>query len=391
MKSLLLPCWLLSATLFLVFAVLTSAVDRASCQKSSKEDPIKVCPPNTVIVGRTGKFQTIQSAVQSIPKDNTPYTILIQPGTYREQVNITRPGPLTLLGSTSNPNTHTSNTVTIIWKASEGSGGKGGDNAFTSTLTVAPNLDAALTGAGPTGHAVSKATPFGNTDFRAYNINFSNEGHSGPSLAVSISYANAGFYFCSTKSFQDTVYVGKIGSALFHGGEVAGETDFFYGFGTAWVQSAIVSLRGCGGGITAWKGTETTFPNKYGVYVHDSQVKKAGSVKSGGCALGRPWNALHRSIFAKTHLDDSIRTEGYIKWSGNDGHISGKTFMAEYANTGPGFNKAGRSKGPGKVLSDAEYEPYSTMEKVFQFMNGTYGNVRWIDRNPGGFVAGDTE
>jgi pectin methylesterase-like acyl-CoA thioesterase len=283
------PGWLISAVLVLDIAASVSASGRSACQRPGKEDALDGCPPHTILVGPSSKFRTIQAAVKSIPNDDTPYTILIQPGTYREQVNVTRHAPLTLLGTTKNPNEHAGNTVTVIWKASEGSGGKGGDNAFTSALTVAPNLDASLTGSGPTGHAVSPSTPFGNSDFRAYNVNFANEGHSGPSLAVSISYANAGFYFCAIRSFQDTVYVGKVGSAYFAKGEVAGETDFFYGFGTAWVQSALVSLRGCKGGITAWKGTETRFPNKYGVYIHDSQVKKAQGVQAGSCALGRPW------------------------------------------------------------------------------------------------------
>lgn len=75
------------------------------------------------------------------------------------------------------------------------------------------------------------------------------------------------------------------------GGEVAGQTDFFYGFGTCWVTDTAVTLRSCGGGITAWKGTNTTFVNKYGVYIVDSTVEKANSSLSiaGKCALGRPW------------------------------------------------------------------------------------------------------
>lgn len=85
--------------------------------------------------------------------------------------------------------------------------------------------------------------------------------------------------------------MGKLGNAYFYENEVAGQTDFFYGFGTAWIQSSKVSLRGCGGGITAWKGTNTTFVNKYGVYIHDSHVVKANSTLNitGECALGRPW------------------------------------------------------------------------------------------------------
>lgn len=51
-------------------------------------------------------------------------------------------------------------------------------------------------------------TPFGNVDFRAYNIDFINDFKNyatGPSLAVSVSYANSGFYFCGFYSYQDTV------------------------------------------------------------------------------------------------------------------------------------------------------------------------------------------
>jgi pectin methylesterase-like acyl-CoA thioesterase len=106
--------------------------------------------------------------------------------------------------------------------------------------------------------------------------------------------------------------------------EVAGQTDFFYGFGTCWVTDSLVSLRGCGGGITAWKGSNATFVNKYGVYIHDSTVQKANSSISieHQCALGRPWNALHRSIFANTYLDDSIRPSGYIQWSASDPRVN---------------------------------------------------------------------
>jgi hypothetical protein len=142
--------------------------------------------------------------------------------------------------------------------------------------------------------------------------------------------------------------------------EVAGQTDFFYGFGTCWVTNSEVTLRGCGGGITAWKGmlrsetnwlytlafspllgaehsgcyppikantttgTNTTFENKYGVYIQDSVVQKANSSLEieGECALGRPWNALHRSIFANTYLDDSIRPSGYIEWGATDPRVN---------------------------------------------------------------------
>ncbi len=90
--------------------------------------------------------------------------------------------------------------------------------------------------------------------------------------------------------------MGKLGNAYFYENEIAGQTDFMYGFGTAWVQSSRLSMRSCGGGITAWKGTNTSFVNKYGIYIHDSNVQKANSSLSiaGKCALGRPWVSDHR-------------------------------------------------------------------------------------------------
>ncbi len=59
-------------------------------------------------------------------------------------------------------------------------------------------------------------------------------GDTGPSAAVFVAYANASFYSCSFFSYQDTLYVGRNGSAFFYGGEVRGSTDYLYGFGTAW-------------------------------------------------------------------------------------------------------------------------------------------------------------
>jgi hypothetical protein len=133
---------------------------------------------------------------------------------------VTRRGPTYLLGQTTHHKNHTYNAVNIRWAAVAGTG----DNAHTSTLTVAPNLNASLTGSGTTGFAVPADTPFGCTDFRTYNINFINEyapycksfqGLNGieadsqiaatPSLALSISRANGGFYYTGFYSYQDTV------------------------------------------------------------------------------------------------------------------------------------------------------------------------------------------
>lgn len=191
------------------------AYSRAECQAPTA-DPLDGCEAGTLLVspnstissGSNTTFTSIQSAILSLGNTTTPATILILPGTYTEQVNITRPGPVTLLGQTSSPNNATTNGVTILWREATGNAVNSFDNAYTSVLTVAPTLESSLTGSGPTGYAVPAGTPFGNADFRAYNVDFVNDYapySAGPSLAISVSYANAGFYYCGFYSYQDTV------------------------------------------------------------------------------------------------------------------------------------------------------------------------------------------
>jgi len=186
----------------------TSAFNRAACQAPTR-NPLNGCPKNTLLVGPTEKFTSVQEAVLSLPNNTTPYTILILPGNYTEQVNVTRQGPLTLLGQTSRPNDATQNTVNIIWHNATGTATTGTyDNAYTSVLTIAPTFNASATGSGPDGTPVAAGTPFGNTNFRTYNLNFINDYlpySAGPSLALSMSYANAGFYYTQFLSYQDTV------------------------------------------------------------------------------------------------------------------------------------------------------------------------------------------
>jgi len=59
--------------------------------------------------------------------------------------------------------------------------------------------------------------------------------------------------------------------------------------------------------------------------------------------------------------------------------------MAEYKDYGPGFNLTGRLAAANitKELSSAEYSPYSTPAKVFQYpFSGIFGNDAWIDQSP---------
>jgi pectin methylesterase-like acyl-CoA thioesterase len=181
------------------------------------------------------------------------------------------------------------------------------------------------------------------------------------------------------------LYVGKLANAYFYDNVIAGQTDFLYGFGTAFIEKTTLSLRGCGGGITAWKGANTTFANKYGVYIADSQVIAANSsianAIKGKCSLGRPWNNLHRSIFMNTYLDSSILPAGYTVWKGapNNNFIN-ETMMAVYADYGPGYNQTAEENGNvTRILDRREVTPYARPVDVFMTPEGHRPNIAWLD------------
>ncbi|KAG5797315.1 hypothetical protein H9Q69_003619 [Fusarium xylarioides] len=403
MKGFIIKTAIIAATLFsTATASAKGPVDTyKKCQRQTKR-ATEGCPKGTLFVAKDdprADFSSIQDAIDSLGNTATAGHILIAPGNYSEQLNVTRRGPLHLIGASNKPwvkdlyadidvDTTAQNDVQIWFNLANTNNGSLSDNVFTSVLTVGPNFNATLTGSGPTGFPVPADTPFGCTDFRAYNIDFRNDfapRSSGPAHAVGVSRANAGFYSCGFYSYQDTVYVGKLGNAYFYDNIIAGETDFLYGFGTAWIEKSTLSLRGCGGGITAWKGTNTTFTNKYGVYIDNSQVIPVNSTIAtnfvGKCALGRPWNSQHKSIFMQSYLDAVILPAGYIEWSKSTPRVDNYTFMATWNDHGPGYNvEAEKASNITKVLTNAEVRPYRAPADVFQTPEGKFGHVKWIDK-----------
>ncbi|KAK3941948.1 pectinesterase [Diplogelasinospora grovesii] len=372
------------------------------CQRKTCR-PTDGCPPGTIYVSQNdtrAAFTSIQAAIDSLGNSSAPAHILIAPGNYTEQLNVTRSGPLTLIGMSTRPwkgqayadidvNATAANDVQVWWNSANHDA-IFTDNVFTGVLTVGPTLNATLTGSGPTGFPVPADTPFGCSDFRAYNIDFRNEFapySDGPAHAVGVSRANAGFYSCGLYSWQDTLYVGKLGNAYFYDTIIAGQTDFLYGFGTAYIEKSTLSLRSCGGGITAWKGTNTTFDNKYGVYIDKTQLIAANYTIAqkikGQCALGRPWNAQHRSVFMDSYFDASIKPAGYIQWGSTDPRVNNYTFMATWDDYGPGYNETAErlSNGVTLVLTDEQVAAYRYPVDVFQSPDGSPGNVGWIDQS----------
>ncbi|KAF9468737.1 pectin lyase fold/virulence factor [Collybia nuda] len=369
------------------------------CQvkKPSGSSPLIGCPDGTIYVSSdpTDKFATfhnIQAAVLSLPKTGSA-TILIGAGEYHETVNVTRTGPVTLLGqlpasalnSLSRPQfpldsspspisnlVHVFNTEFVKTPM---------DDAESAVLIVAPSFNASLIGAGPTGAPLQSLK--GNSDFRAYNIDWANRAANfaiSQALVTDISYSNASFYGCSFASFQDTWYTGRNGSTYVVDSVIFGQTDYLFGFGTAWFQNIILANRACGGGIVAWKGTNLTDApgNRYGAYIANSQIIRSPdanttTVTKGLCYLGRPWNDLATTVFLNTTMDDSIRPAGWTPFGGTRPTILNTTFYAEYNSTGPGGKTDARIPLE-HILNTAEAKGFA-LEKIFA------GRPGWIDFN----------
>ncbi|KAG6860417.1 hypothetical protein C0995_011411 [Termitomyces sp. Mi166 len=347
-----------------------------ACQvkKPAGHSPLLDCPQGTLYVSSNtsdpfAHFNTVQEAIFSLPATGCA-TILIGEGEYHETINIARTAPLTLLGqlpssslaSVVNPKypldaapSPMSNLVQVF---DNNFVHPDMDDATSAVLTVAPSFNASLIGAGPTGAPLQPLV--GNSDFRAYNIDWSNRAANfaiSQALVTDISYSNASFYGCSFASFQDTWYTGRNGST--------------------WFENVILANRACGGGIVAWKGTNLTDApgNQYGAYISDSKIIRSPDANTttptdGLCYLGRPWNDLATTVFLNTYMDESIRPAGFTPFGGTRPTILNTTFYAEYNSTGPGGNTTARV--PVEHILTAGEAQHFTLNKIL-------GHPSWID------------
>ncbi|KAF9483693.1 pectin lyase-like protein [Pholiota conissans] len=276
----------------------------------------RTSPPSGAVVVRpsnpgAGEFTSIQAAVNSLPNDSSSRTIFIFPGTYSEQVVISRSGPLTIFGSTTDTTSYLHNTVTITHSESAG---QSGSDPTSATLQV------------------NKA------NFKLYNVNLKNtfgqSSTNGQALAVSASGTQQGYYGVSFTSFQDTV-LAETGVQFYANSFIEGAVDFIFGqHGHAFFQNVTISStsKGC---ITADGPSSSTdgifVINKSNIVLSPS----AASGTSGNVFLGRPWTDTARVVFTNSALGAHINPAGWSIWSTATPNTD-KVLFAEFGNTGPG-------------------------------------------------------
>ncbi|MBW0475732.1 hypothetical protein O181_015447 [Austropuccinia psidii MF-1] len=283
--------------------------------------------------------RTIQEAVNALRDLKGPQVILINPGTYNEQVHIEYGDPLTIFGKNPEDASNTPNVVTI---RSSRSAKAAGSNSASATLYVKKD------------------------DFALYYINIINDFGNGTdtqALALSAEGLRHGYYESYFSSFQDTVGTFR-GVHYFSKCWITGAVDFIFSKNVmAWFdQSAIAIQKGSLEPITA----SGRLPNDTLGFLVFNRVK----VFSVGAAaksayLGRPWRKGSRVAFQNSYLGDVVHPDGWISWDRTEQKLDDVQFQ-EYGNHGPG------SIGPRKyaTMLAAPHLPEEILGRDYQ---------KWVD------------
>ncbi|KAL0563647.1 hypothetical protein V5O48_018418, partial [Marasmius crinis-equi] len=251
------PSVLKMLTRLLSLAILFFLVQAAS-RTSPPSGSIIVRPGTTT----PGEFKTVQSAVNSLPSDGSARSIFLFPGTYNEQVYVSRNGALTIYGYTNDTSTYTQNQANI---------------AISLGVDIAGGADQ------------SGALRVHSDNFRLYNVNVRNTRGAGIQAIALSQYGNrAGFYACGFYGYQDTLLANE-GVQVYLKGYIEGKTDFIYGQrGSAYFGGNTIATKGPSH-ITA-NGRSADDSTSY-VFNANTIIEAPGaeSGTSGGYDFGRPW------------------------------------------------------------------------------------------------------
>ncbi|KAJ7032063.1 pectinesterase [Mycena alexandri] len=298
----------LSLLLFLSLSVVQSALSA-----------VRTTPPSGAIIVRkgtttSGEFATLTAALNSLPNDSSNRSIFIFPGTYAEQIDITRTGPLTIYGYTTDTTTYTGNQAIIT--AGDPASTAGSDDA-SGTLRIHKN------------------------DFRMYNVHVKNTfGPGSQAIAISQYGSRVGLYACGFFGYQDTLYANQ-GTQVYLKGYIEGAVDFIFGrLGLAYFGGNTIAVNGPGC-VTA-SGRQT---NDSGSYVFNSNTivlaSDAVAGTSGNIFLGRPWSDFAKVIFKNTVITAPMNKALWSIWSTSAPQTDNVLF-ADFNTSGSGASGAVR-------------------------------------------------
>ena len=300
----------------------------------------------TSLGSNTTTYDTIQSALDAIPTSSkiTP-TIFIYPGTYEEQLVVSKSGSVILVGYSTSTYDYNSNQVTIQY------------NHGIDTQADESNSD------GATVYATGNY-------FEAININFVNNNGTAKDIATlgfavkSSKYAS--LYGCQVKGNQDALLIN--GYLWMSNGYVEGNIDMIWGSGSAYFLNTTISPNEDSINLTADKRSTSTTAGGF-VFDQCTITPSTGAGTMSKISLGRPWNSYARVAYIDSYLDSCVEAAGWNQWSSSTPNTDGVTF-AEYGNYGPGSSTASR----------ASFATQLTDSGVVQFeLTNFFAATSWID------------
>ncbi len=292
----------------------------------------------------------------------TPAILHIGPGTYREQLIITRP-KVTFEGTGSD-------TVIVYGLSAQEIMPDGEKRGTFRTASV--RIDA--------------------PDFTARNLTFQNDagfGHTvGQALALYVDADRCCFENCKFLGSQDTLFTAPLplkeaqpggfkgpgelkprimGRHFYKDCFIQGDVDFIFGSATAWFENCEIfsKLPGnkkppespddevCYSFVTA----ASTFKDVPYGYVFNN-CRLTSDCPPHTVYLGRPWREFAKTVFINCELGEHIHPLGWNDWNKPHGHF----FYAEYNSTGPGAAPDKRADFSHQ-LTEAAAEKY-TIENV---------------------------
>lgn len=189
----------------------------------------------------SGEYSTIGAALTALGSTTTAKCIFIYGGTYSEKLTINYKGALTIYGYTTDTGSYKSNSVIITQ---------------SMTSTQAGTLD------------LSSTANIVSANFKAYNVNFVNSYGSGSqAVAVTANGDKQGYYGCSFKGYQDTLYA-KSGLQYYSNCYIEGAVDYIFGKAAAWFGECTIASSGAGY-ITA-NSRETSSDTSWYVFDHST-------------------------------------------------------------------------------------------------------------------------
>lgn len=269
---------------------------------------------------RAGAYHSISKALEAIdescPNDGRPVTIHIEPGEYRERVEIHR-SHVTIEGETAD-------SVRIVgglgakMPSGDGSGIDGMLGTFR-TYTVLVDAD----------------------DVRLENLTIVNDAGDGREVGQAIAlYADDDRLVvdaCCIKGHQDTLFLGplpprevkpggfigpkqfaprRVGRQYFRRCRIEGDVDFIFGGACAYFEGCeIRSLNrnmDVNGYVTA---ASTPEGEPYGFVFHGCSFTAAQDVAPDSVYLGRPWREWAQTVLIDCWLGQHIKREGWWDWA----------------------------------------------------------------------------